>query len=140
MIDPELASTDVDADVAPTSPAHGRPASAGDFDLAHEIEVLKRGEQYETTGQAARTLFKRAEFRVVLIVLRHNAAMKEHQTNQPVSLQTLSGSIRVALPERAIEQPAGGLILIESGVAHDVIALEDSAFLLTMPWSDPDED
>jgi quercetin dioxygenase-like cupin family protein len=140
MTVPELATTDVDADVAPTSPAHGRPASAGDFDLPHEIAVLKRGEQYETDGQAARTLFKRAELRVVLLVLRNGAEMKEHRTNQPVSLQTLTGRIRVSLPERAIEQPVGGLILIESGVAHDVVALEDSAFLLTMPWSEQTED
>lgn len=136
MTVPELVSTDVE----PTSPAHGRPASAGDFDLAHEIEVLKRGDQYETTGHAARTLFKRAELRVVLIVLRHDAEMKEHRTNQPVSIQTLMGCIRVALPERAIEQPVGGLIVIESGVVHDVIALADSAFLLTVPWSDHTDD
>jgi quercetin dioxygenase-like cupin family protein len=136
MTVPELASTDLE----PTSPAHGRPASAGDFDLAHEVAVLRRGEQYETTGHAARTLFKRAELRVVLIVLRHEAEMKEHRTNQPVSLQTLAGCIRVALPERAIEQPVGGLIVIESNVVHDVIALEDSAFLLTMPWSEQTED
>lgn len=135
-----MISQDLVSDTAPTSPAHGRPASAGDFELNHEIEVLKSGTQYATTGQAARTLFKRPELRVVLIVLRANSDLKEHRTNQPVSIQTLTGAIRVTLPERAIEQAVGGLIVIESGVVHDVIALEDSAFLLSMPWSDHAED
>lgn len=132
----ELASTDVE----PTSPAHGRPASAGDFDLAHEIALLKRGEQYATTGHAARTLFKRAELRIVLIVLRRDAEMKEHRTNQPVAIQALMGSIRVALPERALELPAGGLVVVESDVVHDVLALEDTALLLSMPWSAETDD
>jgi hypothetical protein len=48
----------------------------------------------------------------------------------------LSGRIRISLPDRTIEPAEGELQLIESGVAHDMKALVDSAFLLSMPWSE----
>jgi quercetin dioxygenase-like cupin family protein len=83
------------------------------------------------------TLVKCPELRIVLIVLRRNAELKEHKTNQPVSIHLLSGQICVALPE--YEQAVGGLLVIEPGVAHDVTAVTDSAFLLTMPWSEHTE-
>lgn len=124
------------SDDAPTAPGHGRPASAGSFALSQEIDGLRNGPQYRTSGHAARTLFKRPELRVVLIVLRRNAELKQHRTNQPVTIQTLMGRIGVALPDGGLVQDIGGLLVIEPGVAHDVRALTDSAFLLSIPWSE----
>ena len=117
-----------------SAPAHARPAPASHFDLIQVIDELRSGQQYKRTGHAARTLVRCPELRIVLIVLRRNAELKEHKTNQPVSIHLLSGQICVALPE--YEQAVGGLLVIEPGVAHDVTAITDSAFLLTMPWSE----
>jgi quercetin dioxygenase-like cupin family protein len=122
---------------APTAPAHERPPPAGHFDLVHEIDALRKGHQYKSTGHAAETLVKCPELRIVLIVLRRDAELKEHRTNQPVSIHLLSGRIRVALPE--YEETVEGLLVIEPGVMHDVTAVTDSAFLLTMPWSEHTE-
>lgn len=124
------------SELTPTAPEYPRPPSAHDSDLLELAAELTRGVQYETTGHAARTVYRSPDLRVVLIVLRRRAELKEHSTGQPVSILTLTGSIRVALPERAIEQGVGGFVVIESGVAHDVTALADSAFLVSMPWSD----
>jgi quercetin dioxygenase-like cupin family protein len=124
------------SDDEPTAPAHGRPAPAGSFVLTQEIDGLRNAQQYRTSGHAARTLFKRPELRVVLIVLRRDAELKEHKTNQPVSIQTLMGRIGVALPDGGLVQDIGGLMVIEPGVMHDIRALSDSAFLLSMPWSE----
>lgn len=117
-----------------SAPAHARPAPASHFDLIQAIDELRSGHQYKRAGHAARTLVKCPELRIVLIVLRRDAQLKEHRTNQPVSIHLLSGRIRVALPE--YEETVGGLLVIEPGVAHDVSAVTDSAFLLTMPWSE----
>jgi quercetin dioxygenase-like cupin family protein len=136
MTPPQTASTAVTANFA----AHGAPASAGSFDLVREIAELKNSTQYFTTGHAAHTLVKRADLRVVLIVLRRDAELKEHRTNQPVSLQTLVGHIRVTLPGRALEQGVDGLMVIEPGLAHEVSAITDSAILLSMPWSEHAEE
>lgn len=124
------------SDEEPTAPAHGRPAPAGSFALIQEIDGLRNAPQYRDAGHAARTLFKRPDLRVVLIVLRQHAELKEHRTNQPVTIQTLMGRISVALPDGALVQDVGGLLAIEPGVVHDVSALTDGAFLLSMPWSE----
>ena len=125
----------VTGELAQSAPAAERPASAGHFELLQEIQDLRNGQQYLATGHAARTLVKRPELRVVLIVLQRHAELKAHRTNQPVSIQTLVGRIRVALPGRSLEQFAGGLLVLEPGETHDVGAVTDSAFLLSMPWS-----
>jgi hypothetical protein len=59
--------------------------------------------------------------------------------NQPVSIQTFMGRIGVALPDGGMVQDIGGLMVIEPGVMHDIRALSDSAFLLSIPWSEHDE-
>jgi hypothetical protein len=38
------------------------------------------------------------------------------------------------LPEKAIDLPAGHMLALERALPHDVEALEDSAFLLTITW------
>jgi quercetin dioxygenase-like cupin family protein len=121
-----------------SAPAHARPAPASHFDLVQIINELRSDNQYERTGHAARTLVKYPELRLVLIVLRRDTELKEHRTNQPVSIHLLSGCIRVALPDD--EETVGGLLVIEPGVAHHVSAVTDSAFLLTMPWPEHTEE
>jgi quercetin dioxygenase-like cupin family protein len=51
-----------------------------------------------------------------------------------VVLQTVSGRLRLRLPERdeTAELPAGHVLVLEPGVTHQVEALEGSVFLLTV--------
>ena len=131
-----MTSRETVSDNEATASRHGRPASAGSFALIQEIDGLRNSPQYRDNGHAARTLFKCPELRVVLIVLRRDAELKEHRTSQPVSIQTLMGRIDVALPDGVMVQDIRGLMVIEPGVMHDVTALTDSAFLLSIPWSE----
>lgn len=131
-----MTSLETTSDNEATAPRHGRPASAGSFALIQEIDGLRNAPQYRDNGHAARTLFKCPELRVVLIVLRREAELKDHRTNQPVSIQTLMGRIGVTLPDGSMVQDIGALMVIETGVVHDVRALTDSAFLLSIPWSE----
>jgi quercetin dioxygenase-like cupin family protein len=119
----------------PSVPAYDKPTTAGSFVLLHELDELKSRPQYMASGHAARTLVKRPDLRIVLIVLQCDRELKQHSTEEPVSIHTLTGRIRIALPDQSIDQTVGGLLVIEPGVMHDVTALEDSAFLLSMPWS-----
>ena len=123
-------------DTAPTTPTHDVPYATGTFNLRREIDELRSGPEYARAGHAARTLIRLAEFRVVLFVLQRHTKFIQHHTAQPIAIQMLSGHIRITLPDRTIEQVEGELHLIESSVAHDVTALGDSAFLLSMPWSE----
>jgi quercetin dioxygenase-like cupin family protein len=114
---------------------HHAPVAIGRFDLLEEVHALRANAQYEATGHTARTLIKGSEFRVTLVVLRQGARMKEHQLSEFESIQTLLGSIRVDVAGAATEHGAAELIVLEPGVARDIVALRDCAFLLSIPWA-----
>ena len=114
------------------------PPMAGpfiDFDLPAEVHRL-HAETTWTTGQNARTLIKYDNLRVVLTALRTNARLPEHKTEGRISVHVLSGHIQLRADGRTFSLRAGGLLALDRGVLHDVEALEESAFLLTIAWPD----
>jgi len=102
------------------------------FNLAQQIEQLRREEPWRTTGRNAQTLVKHPDFRVVLTVLQANRRVQEHQTVGRISVQTIAGHLRMRVGKEKYDLPQGHLIVLDSSLPHDVEALEDSAFLLTI--------
>lgn len=127
-----MAETDKDA-------LHKRPhpqSMAGPYlelNLAREIEQL-RGEMGSSTAHNAKTLAKYDDFRLVLMVLRAHARIPDHHTEGRISIETISGRIVVRAEGRTFDLSAGGLLVLDRGVPHDVEAREDSACLLTIAW------
>jgi quercetin dioxygenase-like cupin family protein len=115
--------------------AHPQPMAAAylEFDLAREVEALHREPDW-AAGQNAKTLIKYGNLRVVLTALRADARLALHQTDGRVTIQTIAGHIQVRADGRTFELPAGRLLALDRGVAHQVEALDDSAFLLTIAW------
>jgi quercetin dioxygenase-like cupin family protein len=70
----------------------------------------------------------------VLIAMKANTRMQEHTAAGRISVCSLNGHIRLHLPERGVDLPAGHLLVLDQCVPHDVEATEDSAFLLTLSW------
>jgi quercetin dioxygenase-like cupin family protein len=103
------------------------------FDLNAEIARL-RSENAWQGGRNSKTLVKHPDFRVVLTVLKSNARLHEHKAAGRISVQAIVGHIRMQVQEKAIDLPAGHMLALERGLPHDVEALEDSAFLLTIAW------
>lgn len=127
-------------DAAATKAGEGRSALVPlgpilSFDLAAEADALRREEPWRAGGHNARTLIKHADLRIVLIVLRAGARLHEHKTDNRISVQTLSGHVRLHLPNEAIDLPAGRMLVLDKAIPHDVVADEDSAILLTMSWA-----
>ena len=124
---------------APQESAHRRPhappmASAFlEFDLTAEINQL-RSEATWSTGRNARTLMKYDDFRVVLTALQANMRIPEHKTEGRISVHMLSGHIRLNASGRTFDLRPGSLVGLDQGSAHDIEALEESAFLLTIAW------
>ncbi|MBZ0231024.1 MAG: cupin domain-containing protein [Deltaproteobacteria bacterium] len=85
-------------------------------------------------GQAARTLIRSADLRIVVVALAAGATISEHHAAVTASVHTLTGRVRLQLPERSVEVAAGQLLVLGAGLAHDVHAETDSAFLLTLGW------
>ena len=104
--------------------------------LADEIEVLRQEEGWRKAGHSAKTLVKHAGLRIVLIALKQGTRMKEHQTSGTVSIHAISGRLQLHVDGQPLELSGGNLLVLERGLAHDVEALEDSAFVLSV-WLEP---
>ena len=106
------------------------------FDLGSELEKLHRNESWlQATGRSSKALVKHPDLRIVLIAMKANTRMNEHTAAGRISVHSLNGHIRLHLPERVVDLPAGHLLALDQCVPHDVEASEDSAFLLTLSWS-----
>ncbi len=108
------------------------------FDLKAEIERL-RGENAWQGGRNSKTLVKHADFRIVLTVLQSEARLHEHKAAGRISVQVVAGHIRMHVGGKIFDLPAGHLLALERALPHDVEALEDSAFLLTICWPEEAE-
>ena len=105
------------------------------FDLVRELDQLHRDESWlYPTGRSSKTLVKFPDLRIVLIAMKANTRMHEHTAAGRISVHTLNGHIRLHLPGKVVDLPAGRLLALDQCVSHDVEAAEDSAFLLTLSW------
>ena len=62
------------------------------FDLAQEMKDCEQKKPWPM-GHFAKTLFKKSDFRMVLIVMDKGAVLKEHHADGTISVQILKGSI-----------------------------------------------
>ena len=114
---------------------HALTGTALTFDIATEAEALKKEPPWLSHGHNAKTLIKHPDVRVVLIALKAGRRMPEHKTDQCVTIHALAGRLRLHLPSDTIDLAAGALLALEHTVLHDVEALDESLFLLTLGWS-----
>lgn len=101
-----------------------------EFNLQPEIELLRNDETYRR-GRVSKVLARFPDFRVVLIVMKSGNHMEEHSVKPRISIQTVSGHIQLHVGEELLDLPAGRVLVLDRDIPHDVLALEDSAFLLT---------
>lgn len=113
----------------PESPEHGLT-----FNLGAIAEELRGEPSYVREGQTARTLIRTTDLRVVLVALRAGKRISEHHASVTASVHTLTGQVRLQLPDRTADVPAGHLLVLGSGLPHDVYAETDSTFVLTLGW------
>jgi quercetin dioxygenase-like cupin family protein len=103
------------------------------FDLSDEIKRLRDEDAWQA-GRNSKTLVKHPDFRVVLTVLKSGTRLQEHKAAGRISVQAVAGRIRMHVQDDVFDLPVGHLLVLERALAHDVEALEDSAFLLTIAW------
>ncbi len=118
----------------PERPMHEVARSSLTFDLFAEVERLQTEESWRQGTRNAKTLVKEPDLRIVVIVLRQGGRMEEHRAPGRISIQTLTGRVRLRVRDQTIDLPAGHVLMLDPDVAHDVEALDESAFLLTIAW------
>ncbi len=105
------------------------------FNLSDELRRLRGEDSWARgSGRSSKTLAKYPDFRIVLVLMKPGSEMKEHHADARISIQNIQGRIRLQLPDQALELGTGELMCLESGIAHDVKAIEESAFLITVSW------
>lgn len=112
--------------------------------IRDEIEKLRNTAAWQqSAGRSSETLVKYADFRIVLVLMRQGSHMNDHHADGPISVHCLQGKIRVHLPDgQGVELKPDGILALDRAVKHNVEAMEESAFLLTISWRkhEPPED
>jgi quercetin dioxygenase-like cupin family protein len=113
-------------------------ADLAHFDLAHEMAEFGHQKPWPK-GIHAKTLFKKKDFRVVLICMEAAARIEEHHADGTSSVQVLKGHIRYKTQGQKYDLQTGSLLTLGASIKHDVEAVVESGFLLTISWPDNQE-
>lgn len=108
------------------------------FDLLKEIADSEQKKPWQS-GHSAKTLFKKHDLRIVLITMQDAARMKEHHADGTTSIHVLKGQIRVTLHGQSHDLSVGNLLTLAASIRHEVEAVGDVAFLLTISWPSSEE-
>lgn len=108
------------------------------FDLSHELADIERTKPWQA-GHFAKSLFKKPDLRVVLISMETGATLKEHHADGAISVQVLKGSIRFSTQKEVYDLSPGSVLMLGASIKHEVEALKESAFLLTIAWPDAEK-
>lgn len=105
------------------------------FNLPGEMLQLRSQDSWQRgTGRSSKTLAKYPDFHVVLVLMKAKTRMNEHHVDARISIHALEGRIRVRISGEVVDVSAGELVALDYAIPHDVEALEESAFLLTISW------
>jgi quercetin dioxygenase-like cupin family protein len=100
------------------------------LDLDEEVRRMRASPN--TSGHLGKTLLHGPDMRLVLMILDRGKQLPAHSANGSLAIQTLSGRVIVTLLESSYDLGPGQLLSIERGVSHALVAIEDSAILLTI--------
>jgi quercetin dioxygenase-like cupin family protein len=106
-----------------------RPVMA--FSIPEEISKVLRSRKTAKTKHA-QVLTKNAHVRIVLAVLSGGEMLEEHATEGQITVSVIQGTIRFNALDEQVDLIAGGLLTLQPGVRHSVLALEDAAFVVTV--------
>lgn len=102
------------------------------FSIDKKIDQLKKETAWINGDRNAVTLQKNSNLRIVLISLRKGSSLQEHKVDGPITLFVLSGKMSFLAGKKTVKVKTNGLIVLEKTIPHDVKALEDTTFILTI--------
>ncbi len=106
---------------------------SAELDIEKEIEELHRTPEWKG-GIARKLLIRYPDFQITLRAMKANARIPEHHNPGRVCVQTVKGHIRMHADGRVFDLPEGKALVLDRAVTHDVEALKESVFLLTVAY------
>ncbi len=109
------------------------PASSTELDLDSEIAQLHRSPEW-STGIARKVLIQYPDLQITLRTMRAHTRIPEHYNPGRIDVQTVHGHIRMRADGQVFDLPKGKMLVLDRFIAHDLEAVEESAFLLTVAY------
>jgi len=104
------------------------------FHIAEEVSALRHDLEHTSGGRAAKTLAKTAGLRVTLVLIKKDFGLNPEAAAGGASLEVVSGRLRVQAGGEPWEVATGELIVLADNLREPIVALEETAFLLTVAW------
>lgn len=99
--------------------------------LMDEVEALRNRPAW-LSGIARKKLIQFPDFQMTLRRMRPGARIPEHYNPGRICIQNVFGRIRMHAAGKTFDLSPGECLVLDRAVPHDVEALEESAFLLTI--------
>jgi len=103
------------------------------LNLEWEITQLHRSQEW-ATGIARKALVRYPDLQITLRVMKANTRIPEHHNPGRICVQTVQGLIRMHADGKVFDLPKGKMLVLDRAITHDVEALQESAFLLTVSY------
>jgi quercetin dioxygenase-like cupin family protein len=102
------------------------------INLGMFLKQIREEEQWQKSDRNAITVFKSFVMRIVLIALHKGAEMKQHTASGTISVQVIEGEMQFTTDEQTVTLSSGQMLVLHEGIAHSVLAKEETVFLLTL--------
>ena len=102
------------------------------FDTDALISQIKSEEAWSRSDRNSLTIFKNDTLCMVIVGLHPEAAMKKHSATGSITVQVLQGDIIFETLNQKSELTRGKMIALPAGIPHQVYAVKESFFLLTL--------
>jgi len=103
-----------------------------EIDLNEMMNQLISEASWSEKGHNSMSLFKSDKLRIVLMGFKKNEELKAHSTKGIISVQVIRGRIKFTVDGESSDVQTGQMIVLDSGITHSVIAVEESFILLTI--------
>lgn len=91
---------------------------------------------FQESRPVVSVLFETDFTKEIRIAMKQGQLMKEHKTPYPIVIQIVEGAIAFSLPESTLNLKKGSLIALEGGIAHSLLAQQESIVRLTLTKAD----
>jgi quercetin dioxygenase-like cupin family protein len=119
------------------APVERFAASQHTFDLRQAAAELAAEPSVTTQRHRQKTLYRHGRATIALFLFEAGSSMPTHTAAGAVTINVLEGRLTVKAADQQHDLPAGRLLVLASGVPHDVVAAERSIMLLQVHLDQP---
>ncbi len=105
------------------------------IDLPEFIKQLKQEPTWETSTQNSISIYKSTDLTIILIGMHPGGEMKKHTAKGNITVQVIEGFINFTTDTQNVALNKGQMIALHANIPHNVSAVSESFFLLTMHLS-----